>query len=130
MSASSAKQWNPKYLAGCIQHTVELLGSSGGVVGDLLLDAATHLESTDTHDCRFYRQMLRQRANRVRRTRPIRSWEYWLLSAAEQILQPIPGVKHSAVTMLRTAIDEYNVELGRAWQEWYQQHTVKEPAYV
>jgi hypothetical protein len=129
MARSKGKQWNPKYLAKCVQHALELLGAAG-VVGDLLLEASAHIECTEPIECRSYRQTLRRRSNRVRRSRPVQTWEYWLLKATEQILQPVPGVKHSAVTMLRSAIEEYNPELRPAWHEWYQQHAVQEPAYL
>jgi hypothetical protein len=129
MSSSHRQQWNPKYLGGCVQRTLELLGTRGVVV-DLLSEAATHLECTGPSECRYFRQQLQQKANRVKKARRIKTWEYWLLKAAEQILQPVPGVKHSAVTMLRSALDEHEPGLGSGWQEWHQQHTIQEPAYL
>lgn len=129
MANSRTKRWNPKYLSGCVEHALGLLQAAGQPV-DLLHDAARHLECTEKFECRFYRRELDQKAATLRRTRLIRPWEYWLLKAANQILQPIPGTKHSAVNMIRCALDEYDSEMGKKFAEWHWQHAVKEPAYV
>ena len=123
------KRWNPKYLSGCVRHASEFLPKRGLAI-DLFLEAAEHLECTETEDCRLYRTTLKRRVGRLRRFRRIEPWEYWLLSSAQQLLSPIPGVKHSAVTMLRRAVDEYDPDSGKRWSEWHEQHEAKEPAYV
>ena len=87
---NSQKTWNPKYLSGCVQHALELLPKKGLAI-DLFMEAADDLKSTDTYECRDYRGMLKKRVARLRRFRRIEPWEYWLLSAAERLLQPIPG---------------------------------------
>jgi hypothetical protein len=123
------KRWNPKYLSGCVRHASELLPKRGIVI-DLFLEAAEHLECTQTEDCRLYRTILKRRVGRLRHFRRIEPWEYWLLSAAEQLLYPIPGSKHVAVTLLRSAVDEFDHVSGGSWHEWHQQHAEKEPAYL
>jgi hypothetical protein len=123
------KRWNPKYLSGCVRHALELLPRSGAAI-DLFSKAAEHVECTEKYDLRFYRGQLKQGTSRLRRLRGIEPWEYWLLSAAEQLLHPIPGSKHVAVTLLRSAVDEYDHESGGGWHEWHQQHAEKEPAYL
>ncbi len=122
-------EWNPKYLSGCVQHAMELLPKAGIAI-DFFLEAAEHLESTDVEDCRWRRQQLKKRVNRLRRFRRLEPWEFWLLSAAEQLLQPIPGTKHAAVTMLGSAIGEHDSTLRDGWVNWHQQHATKEPAYL
>jgi hypothetical protein len=132
----SSKQWNPKYLSGCAQYALELLPRKG-LATDLFLEAIEHLECTVTNDCRLYRRQLRGQVDRLRRIRRIEPWEYWLLQAAEKILSPIPGVKHGAVSLLGSAIGEYDNPMGdtdsglrNAWWKWHDQHATKEPAYV
>ena len=126
---SHSKQWNSIYLSGCVQQAIGLLNTSG-VATDLLKDAAEHLDCTEKYDCRFYRLQLKRKVAQLRRERGIQPWEYWLLAAAEQILHPIPGTKHGAVTMLRSAIDEYDQNLIPTWKAWHEQYALKEPAYV
>ena len=128
MPKSYKKQWNPKYLSRCVRRALELLNETGEAV-HLLQYAAEHLECTEAGDCRVYRQQLKERVARLRRARSIEPWEYWLLSAAKQILHPIPGTKHSAVTMLSNAINEFDPHLHETWWTWYQRHMVEEPAY-
>lgn len=122
-------EWNPKYLSGVVQHALALLPKSGTAL-DFFLEAAEHLDNTDVEDCRWRRVQLKKRINRLRRSRQIQPWEHWLLSTADRLLQPIPGVKHQAVNMLRLAIDEYDSTVNRDWADWHQQHIAKEPAYV
>jgi len=129
MASSKSTRWNPNYLAGCVQHALELLPKKSLAI-DLFMEAADHLKSIDTYECRDYRGMLKKRVERLRRFRRIEPWEHWLLSAAGQLLQPIPGTKHSAVTMLGSAIDEYQQGLGETFWEWHEQHAIKEPAYL
>jgi len=129
MASSRRTQWNPKYLSGCIQHALELLPTQGPAI-DLFMEAADHSCSTDTFECRERREVLKKRVAGLRRSRRIEPWEYWLLSAGRQLLQPIPGTKHGAVTMLRSAIDEYNHELGNDFRDWHDQHAIEEPAYL
>ena len=38
------------------------------------------------------------------------------------------GMKHQAVTMLRSSVDEHDHQAGRFWSEWHDQHATKEPA--
>jgi hypothetical protein len=128
-SYATAKRWNPKYLSGCVRHALDLLPKKGAAI-DLSLEAAKHLECTETYDCRRYRQQLKQGIGWLRRKRRIEPWEYWLLLAAEAILHPIPGCKHRAVTLLHQAIDEYDSTLHEAWWNWHDQYAVEEPAYL
>lgn len=123
------KRWNPRYLSGCIQHALKLLPTDGGAI-DLFRDAADNLECNNADDCRAYRRELNEGISRLRRRRRLEPWEHWLLSAAEQLLQPAPGTKHRAVTMLCSSIDEYNFEFGTGFRQWHDQHAIEEPAYL
>jgi hypothetical protein len=129
MANSRTTRWNPNCLAGCVRHALELLPNKGLAIA-LFMEAAGHLKSIDTYECRDYRAMLKKRVERFRRLRRMEPWEYWLLSAARQLLQPIPGTKNSAVTILGSAIDEYQQGLGETFWEWHEQHAIKEPAYL
>ena len=123
------KTWNPKYLSGCVQHALILLPKDAPAI-DLFKEAANNLECTITGDCRAYRRQLNGGISRLRRLKRLEPWEHWLLSAAEQLLQPAPGTKHGAVTLLFLAVDEYNFELGTQFRRWHDQHTIEEPAYL
>lgn len=123
------KEWNPNYLTGCVQHALNLLPAEGVAI-DLFRDFADKLECTNTDDCRAYRRQLNEGISRLRRRRRLEPWEHWLLFAAEQLLQPAPGTKHRAVTMLCSAVDEHNFEVGTEFRKWHDQHAIKEPAYL
>jgi hypothetical protein len=130
------KRWNPKYLLGCVRLTLELLGTGGPAV-DLLREAVEHLVCVEKYDCRYYRSQLKRGVSRLRRSRRIVPWEHWLFEAADRILQPVPGVKHQAVTMLQAAVTEYdcvvdgsNADLRTTWRNRVERLESDEPAYL
>jgi hypothetical protein len=137
--AGRATQWNPKYLLDCVQMCVGLLKKCGatGPALDLIREAAEHLDCVEKYDCKFYRSQLKQREAKLRRVQKVQPWEYWLLKAGAQILQPVPGTKNQAVIMLRCAVNEFDsslggsdVDLSATWSKWYEQHVKDVPAYV
>ena len=101
-----------------------------GAAMDLCTRATEYLQCTEKYECRSYRQELKYGVAQVERVRRLEPWEYLLLSAATQTLHPTPGCKHSAVTMLRNAVDEYDHGSSSTWHTWHKEHAAKEPAYV
>jgi len=136
---SSKTVWNPLYLRGCVDFAVDLMKSVGarGAAFDLLERAAQHLESCNTGDCKVYRTTLKTETARLRCRHSLTPWEYWLLEGAKSLLNPVPGVKHQAVTFLRSAIAEFDAPRGQvnaglhdAWMTWHEQHVCAVPPFL
>jgi hypothetical protein len=125
-------RWNPKYLSECVQMCIGLLKGGGATSPalELIEEAAEHLECVEKYDCKFYRSQLKRGEASLRRVRQIQSWEYWLLKAGDRLLQPVPGIKNQAATMLRSALGEFDSDLRETWIKWYEQHVIEVPAYL